>query len=133
MAQHQSSAWHSHSGQVPQVTGEGAGARRNDIVARDLANFRHGVRRSETYLLPVRREMGTSGARIGVMDPMAESLLTELVRDPLVGLVMKSDGVDRRSIELLFERIGRGPGPGPRLEALRPRHAGQEINRCTTC
>jgi hypothetical protein len=33
----------------------------------------------------------------------------------------------------LFERIGRGPGPGPRLEALRPRHAGQEIDRCTTC
>jgi hypothetical protein len=83
--------------------------------------------------LPVRRELGTSGARIGVMDPMAESSLTELVRDPLVGLVMKSDGVDRRSIELLFERIGRGPGPGPRLEALRPRHAGQEIDRCTTC
>ncbi len=33
--------------------------------------------------------------------------LAELVRDPLVGLVMKSDGVDRRSIELLFERIAR--------------------------
>jgi hypothetical protein len=65
------------------------------------------------------------------MDPMAESSLTELVRDPLVGLVMKSDGVDRRSIELLFERIGRGLGP--RLEAVRPRHARQEIDRCTTC
>ena len=33
--------------------------------------------------------------------------LAELVRDPLVGLVMKSDGVDGRSIELLFERIAR--------------------------
>jgi len=33
--------------------------------------------------------------------------LAELVRDPLVGLVMQSDGVDRHSIELLFERIAR--------------------------
>jgi hypothetical protein len=33
--------------------------------------------------------------------------LAELVRDPLIGLVMKSDGVDRHSIELLFERIAR--------------------------
>ena len=29
----------------------------------------------------------------------------ELVRDPLVALVMKSDGVDRHSVEALFERI----------------------------
>jgi hypothetical protein len=33
--------------------------------------------------------------------------LAELVRDPLIGLVMQSDGVDRHSIELLFERIAR--------------------------
>ena len=33
--------------------------------------------------------------------------LAELVRDPLIGLVMKSDGVDRHSVELLFERIAR--------------------------
>ena len=33
--------------------------------------------------------------------------LTELVDDPLIGLVMKSDGVDRRTIELLFARIAR--------------------------
>jgi len=33
--------------------------------------------------------------------------LAELVRDPLIGLLMHSDGVDRRSIELLFERIVR--------------------------
>lgn len=40
--------------------------------------------------------------------------LAELVQDPLIGLVMKSDGVDRRSIELLFERIGRErPRPSP--------------------
>jgi len=36
-----------------------------------------------------------------------EYSLDELVEDPLVGLLMKSDGVDRRSIELLFERIAR--------------------------
>jgi hypothetical protein len=36
-----------------------------------------------------------------------EYSLTELVEDPLVGLLMKSDGVDRRSIELLFDRIAR--------------------------
>jgi hypothetical protein len=65
------------------------------------------------------------------MDPMAESSLTGLVRDPLVGLVMKYDRVDRRSIELLFERIE--IGLGPRLEALRPSHARLEIGRCTTC
>ena len=28
-------------------------------------------------------------------------------RDPLIGLLMHSDGVDRHSIELLFERIAR--------------------------
>jgi hypothetical protein len=37
----------------------------------------------------------------------AHSTLAELVHDPLIGLVMKSDGVDRHSIELLFERIAR--------------------------
>lgn len=38
-----------------------------------------------------------------------ESSFAELVEDPLVGLLMKSDGVDRRSIELLFERVARSP------------------------
>jgi hypothetical protein len=43
-----------------------------------------------------------------VMDhKTAEYSLAELVEDPLVGLLMKSDGVDRRSIELLFERVAR--------------------------
>ena len=41
---------------------------------------------------------------------MTEYSLTELVEDPLVGLLMKSDGVDRRSIELLFERVARSLG-----------------------
>jgi hypothetical protein len=35
----------------------------------------------------------------------AHCTLAELVQDPLIGLVMKSDGVDRHSIELLFERL----------------------------
>ncbi len=38
---------------------------------------------------------------------IAECSLTELCEDPLIGLVMKSDGVDRRSVELLFERLAR--------------------------
>jgi hypothetical protein len=36
-------------------------------------------------------------------DCIAQPSLAELVSDPLVGLLMKSDGVDRRSIELLFK------------------------------
>jgi hypothetical protein len=43
-----------------------------------------------------------------VMDhKTAEYSLAELVEDPLIGLLMKSDGVDPRSIELLFERVAR--------------------------
>ena len=37
----------------------------------------------------------------------AHCTLAELVGDPLIGLLMQSDGVDRHSIELLFERIAR--------------------------
>lgn len=33
--------------------------------------------------------------------------LFELVDDPLIGLVMKSDGVDRCELELLLERVAR--------------------------
>ena len=40
---------------------------------------------------------------------ITEYSLAELVEDPLIGLLMKSDGVDRRSIELLFERVARSP------------------------
>jgi hypothetical protein len=38
-------------------------------------------------------------------DTIAELSLTELISDPVIGLLMKSDGVDRRNIELLFERL----------------------------
>jgi hypothetical protein len=42
-------------------------------------------------------------------DKTTEYSLTELVEDPLVGLLMKSDGVDPRTIELLFEQIAHSP------------------------
>jgi hypothetical protein len=42
-----------------------------------------------------------TGGRIDNWD----STLAELVRDPLIGLVMKSDGVERSCIEALFERL----------------------------
>jgi hypothetical protein len=42
-------------------------------------------------------------------DKSTEYTLAELVEDPLVGLLMKSDGVDRRSIELLFEQVASSP------------------------
>jgi hypothetical protein len=40
-------------------------------------------------------------------DNRTEWSLAELIEDPLVGLVMRSDGIDRHSIELLFERVAR--------------------------
>ena len=39
---------------------------------------------------------------------IAQCSLAELMADPLIGLVMKSDGVDRRDLELLLERVARG-------------------------
>lgn len=36
------------------------------------------------------------------------SRLADLLEDPVVDLVMKSDGVDRRSLELLFETVRSG-------------------------
>jgi len=41
-----------------------------------------------------------------VMD-IAECSLAELMDDPLIGLIMESDGVDRRELELLLERAVR--------------------------
>jgi hypothetical protein len=43
-----------------------------------------------------------------------ECSLAELMEDPLVGLVMQSDGVDRCELELLFERVGRRCAPADR-------------------
>jgi len=38
---------------------------------------------------------------------IAECSLAELVQDPLIGLVMKSDGVERRDLDSLLERVAR--------------------------
>jgi hypothetical protein len=61
----------------------------------------------------------------------AEYSLAELVEDPLVGLVMKSDGVDRRCLELLFERVARELTRDADGERSCPR--GAESKRCTSC
>jgi hypothetical protein len=45
---------------------------------------------------------------------IAECSLAELVDDPLVGLVMSSDRVDRAELKLLLERVAR-----ERLQAIR--------------
>jgi hypothetical protein len=62
---------------------------------------------------------------------IAEYSLAELVEDPLVGLLMKSDGVDRRSIELLFERVARERARD--LEGGRARLRDEGAPRCPTC
>ena len=62
---------------------------------------------------------------------IAECSLAELVEDPLVGLLMKSDGVDRRSVELLFERVSRERARD--LEANRSRLPDVEGTRCSAC
>ena len=38
---------------------------------------------------------------------IAECSLAELMDDPLIGLIMESDRVDRRELELLLERAVR--------------------------
>jgi len=38
---------------------------------------------------------------------IARCSLAELVENPLIGLVMKSDGVERRELERLLERVAR--------------------------
>jgi hypothetical protein len=38
--------------------------------------------------------------------PLEEYSLAELLDDPMVGALMKSDGVDRRALERLLDEIG---------------------------
>jgi hypothetical protein len=45
--------------------------------------------------------------------------LVELVDDPLIGLVMKSDGVERRELELLLVRVARERVRASRLASSR--------------
>jgi hypothetical protein len=61
---------------------------------------------------------------------IAEYSLADLVEDPLVGLVMRSDGVDRRTVELLFERVARVRGG---LGNARSPLANKEILRWRSC
>ena len=49
---------------------------------------------------------------------IAACSLAELMEDPLVGLVMQSDGVDRCELELLFERVGRRCAPAVRRRSI---------------
>jgi hypothetical protein len=51
---------------------------------------------------------------------IARCSLPELMADPLIGLVMKSDGVDRRDLELLLERVARDRRGPSRDKRSRP-------------
>jgi hypothetical protein len=66
---------------------------------------------------------------------IAECSLADLVEspveDPLVGLLMKSDCVDRRSVELLFERVAWERAGD--LEGNRSRLPNEEGTRCSAC
>ena len=59
--------------------------------------------------------------------------LAELVDYPLIGLVMKSDGVDRCELELLIERVGRERSRATRLANPRPRRPTTETAPCSRC
>jgi hypothetical protein len=48
----------------------------------------------------------TGGGQALKRIPLTEYSLTELLDDPLVGVLMKSDGVDRRTLERLLDEIG---------------------------
>ena len=51
---------------------------------------------------------------------IAECSLAELVDDPLVGLVMKSDGVNRAALKTLLERVARAIASASGLKPLWP-------------
>jgi len=60
--------------------------------------------------------------------------LAELVDDPLIGLVMKSDGVDGREPNLLLERVAGERLPATRLASLcRPRPPTTQAAPCSHC
>ena len=62
---------------------------------------------------------------------IAECSLADLVADPLVGLVMRSDGVDRRTVERLFERVARVRARD--LGGTLCRLENEEFSRCASC
>ena len=60
--------------------------------------------------------------------------LAELMEDPLIGLVMKSDGVDRCELELLLERVARERLRATLLaEPCRPGLPTTETAPCSHC
>ena len=60
-----------------------------------------------------------------------ECSLAELVEDPLVGLLMKSDGVDRRAVEFLFERVARERARD--VDGAQSRSSDEESRWCVSC
>ena len=62
---------------------------------------------------------------------LAECSLAELVKDPLVGLVMKSDGVDPGSLALLFARVARERAQD--THTARFQASDEEPNRWASC
>ena len=60
--------------------------------------------------------------------------LAELVEDPLIGLVMKSDGVDRSELERLLQRVARERLRAKELGSHgRPRLLTTETVPCSHC
>ena len=51
---------------------------------------------------------------------IAECPLAELVDDPLVGLIMKSDGVNRAALRTLLERVARAIASHSAANPCRP-------------
>ena len=67
----------------------------------------------------------------GVIDNKTTGcLLAEPVEDPLIGLLMKSDGVDRRGLEVLLERVARERSRA--VQGSQPPQA-DEATRCPSC
>ena len=65
----------------------------------------------------------------------AECLLAELVHDPLIGVVMKSDGTDLRELELLLEWVAHDrAGRINRTDlVVCPRLLTRETTPCSRC
>jgi len=62
-------------------------------------------------------------------EAIAECSLADLVEDPLVGLMMRSDGVDRHTVELLFQRVAQARD----VDGARSRPEDEGIPRCHSC
>jgi hypothetical protein len=65
----------------------------------------------------------------------AECSLAELVHDPLIGLVMKRDGIDPGELELLLDRVARNRARGINRTdlAVCPRLPTMETVPCSRC